>query len=369
MKKTNLLFIKPGAKVQNQLWAIHHFAAQVSLRDDFTVNLATSNFSFDKKIKINTLTIYPPLAKSPYFLFGYLKRFFALAKLIKTLRPAVVYVNNHIGAAEVVFLANVLGKDTKCILDIRTLPDKKWKYFYYKVITPFFDHIFALNNDIIEKMVNNSSTSLLPLGYDPDFFFKDVGKCQFSTKAVLRCLYYGSLDKKRKLLRLISGVNKAVKKGCKIRLTILGSGNSKNELLQYVSEKEMESIVTVHDFLPQHQLRKVIWDHDLGVAFVPDEGMYRPQVPLKAVEMLACGLPVIATDTNGNREIIQDSENGYIIKDDAKSVCCKMQELWENGVSEKIYQNAAKSIEHLTWHKIVKTWLSPKLRELLRNDL
>jgi glycosyltransferase involved in cell wall biosynthesis len=116
-------------------------------------------------------------------------------------------------------------------------------------------------------------------------------------------------------------------------------------LLQYVSEKEMESIVTVHDFLPQHQLRKVIWDHDLGVAFVPDEGMYRPQVPLKAVEMLACGLPVIATDTNGNREIIQDSENGYIIKDDAKSVCCKMQELWEYGVSEKIYQNAAKSFD------------------------
>ena len=369
MKTTNILFIKPGEKTENQWWAVHHFALQIASDERFRACLATSNFNFDKKSKIQTFAIYPPLAKKPCFLGGYLKRVFALAKLIRKVQPHVVYVNNHIGAFGGIFVTNIFGKHIKCILDIRTLPDKKWKYLYYKTITPFFDHIFALNDDIIEKMVNNSSKSLLPLGYDPDLFFKDVGRCQFKAKAVLRCLYYGSLDKKRKLLRMISGINKAVKKGCEIRLTIIGSGNNKNELLQYVSEKAMESIVTVHEFLPQHQLRKVIWNHDLGIAFVPDEGMYRPQVPLKAVEMLACGLPVIATDTKGNREIIQDGENGYIIEDDAKSVCCKMQELWKNGIADRIYHNAAKSIEHLTWQEIVKTWLSPKLRELLRNDL
>jgi len=366
MKKCKILFIKPGDRIKNYLWAIHHFALESSRLDRFKVYFATSNFRFHKSKNIINLSIYPPLEKSTALFKIYFKRILDLAGVLIRIRPDIIYINNHIGAFSCLLMARILRIKTKIILDIRTLPDKKWKYYYYRCITPFFDWVFALNNEIISRMVNNKNWSLLPLGFEPTVFFPgDVRKAYCYARTSIRCIYYGSLDRKRKLKQMISGFRKAVNSGCDIYLTVIGAGNGKQELLQFVNETRLDYFVTFHDVMDQHKLREIVCDHDLGISFVPNEGMYIPQVPLKAVEMLACGLPVLATDPSGNRMIVKHLKNGYIANDNTEGICDVLQNIWENGISEKMHINAVKSIDDLSWEKIVEAHLFPVFNKIL----
>jgi len=40
--------------------------------------------------------------------------------------------------------------------------------------------------------------------------------------------------------------------------------------------------------------------------------LYRAPLALKKLEYLACGIPVIATNTDGNRMFVQDRKNGML---------------------------------------------------------
>lgn len=55
---------------------------------------------------------------------------------------------------------------------------------------------------------------------------------------------------------------------------------------------------------------------DLAVA-----SSYREGLPVNIMEAMACGLPVIATDNRGHRELIIHNKNGWIIdRDDIKTM-------------------------------------------------
>jgi glycosyltransferase EpsD len=64
---------------------------------------------------------------------------------------------------------------------------------------------------------------------------------------------------------------------------------------------------------------------DIAVASSLREGL-----PVNIMEAMACGLPVIANDNRGHRELIQDDENGWIIKNDPAAFSDKIRALASN---------------------------------------
>jgi len=66
---------------------------------------------------------------------------------------------------------------------------------------------------------------------------------------------------------------------------------------------------------------------DIGVGYVTNSPEYGPQPPLKTVEMLGCGLPVVATDTEGNRTFVTDGVNGLLVEDTPEAVAAGMKTL------------------------------------------
>ncbi len=65
------------------------------------------------------------------------------------------------------------------------------------------------------------------------------------------------------------------------------------------------------------------------------------------IESMACGTPVIATDSPGTREVITSGENGHIIEcGDDQGLAGKIIELHKNPQKiEDLSQNARKHIE------------------------
>ena len=406
MDKTRILFVKPGDKIKDCIWAIHHYAAVLSRDKRYAVYFATSNFRFHDTPDIQLFSNYPPLKRDPLIFISIVKRWLGFAKTLKTVQPDILFINNHIGAIDCLVLAAVMRMKTGKILDIRTLPDKKWKTAYYTCITPFFDFVFGLNDAILNKMVINKKSGQLPLGFDPKVFFRDktnlvqldhpqsdtrssgtrpflashsnqrlpaapqpdqtdqAGPAGFKARSSLYCIYFGSLDKKRKILNLVKAVEKSIEAGGVIQLTLVGSGNEESRINAYVNDKHLDTVIKLYGFMPQNRLRQIISNQHLGISYVPDTGMYQPQVPLKTVEMLACGIPVLATRTKGNQAIVKQGQNGYLTDDSVDDMAGTLTAIWEKGISSRLYQNSSESVKRMDWENIVANHLLPVLERV-----
>jgi glycosyltransferase involved in cell wall biosynthesis len=52
---------------------------------------------------------------------------------------------------------------------------------------------------------------------------------------------------------------------------------------------------------------------------------------VSAVEAMACGVPVIASDVDGFRETVADGETGYLIpRKNSHAIAARLEELWKS---------------------------------------
>ena len=60
-------------------------------------------------------------------------------------------------------------------------------------------------------------------------------------------------------------------------------------------------------------------------------------LPMVLLEASVCELPLIATDVGGNREVINDGENGYLVsKSNPMELAEKMLQIMNLGVEERL---------------------------------
>jgi len=91
------------------------------------------------------------------------------------------------------------------------------------------------------------------------------------------------------------------------KLTIIGDGPQKQELLDGVRKLRLESKVFLLGYVKHENLPDYYNDSDIFILPSLFEGMSNT-----ILEAMACGLPIITTDTGGTKELIKG--NGIIIK-------------------------------------------------------
>jgi glycosyltransferase involved in cell wall biosynthesis len=107
-------------------------------------------------------------------------------------------------------------------------------------------------------------------------------------------------------------------------LDIYGDGDGKQGIMRAIDERRVAQGIGVHRPIPQPELFKRLSGYDVGLAYVPRRP-YGAALPLKTLEYLACGLPVVAANTVGNRMAVQSGVNGLLVDEDtysfAKGIC------------------------------------------------
>ncbi len=92
--------------------------------------------------------------------------------------------------------------------------------------------------------------------------------------------------------------------GRELRLLIVGAGNDGEELRQRISRLQVGGVVRVEEYVRDRALMR----RYLAAADVYALASRREGFPVAPVEAMACGLPVVATDARGVRDILGDSE-------------------------------------------------------------
>ena len=244
------------------------------------------------------------------FSFNLLKYILKNRKNIKC-----VYLINPILLCQFpLIIARLIG--IKTIFDIRSAPinDNKLE----GRILRFLDilHMLCASNVVtinLEMLKNkygsffSKKSTELPLGFISTMK-PDLKKREKPYKFV----FPTTIDKERK----VAVVCKAFKGLEDFHLYLYGNGN---DMEKVSSEFGNEPNIHIVGLVPFEELMHSMPGFDFGIAFIPKTDYYEYQPPLKTIEYLGAGLPVIATDTHGNMVYINET-NGLLIKDTTEAL-------------------------------------------------
>lgn len=136
-----------------------------------------------------------------------------------------------------------------------------------------------------------------------------------------------------------------------IELVICGTGTEYKALQNLSLELNIEKYVTWKGYIPNHELPQLINQFDVFCL-----GSRLESFGVAAVEAMSCGLPVIATDVDGFKEVIEDNVSGFIVpRDNAEMMASKILQLYYSPeLRTKLGNSARKRVEEFyDWNKNV----------------
>lgn len=152
-------------------------------------------------------------------------------------------------------------------------------------------------------------------------------------------LMIGELNKNKNQIQLLNIVEKLKLKGKNVRCIFVGVGNQEEILRKFIKDKGIKA-----NFLGY---RKDIKDI-IAACDVLCSMSYREGLPRNLMEGMCQGKPLIVTNIRGNRDLVIDGENGYLIEvnevDKASEIFNKLLENKElyNKISKKSREYAEK---------------------------
>lgn len=110
-------------------------------------------------------------------------------------------------------------------------------------------------------------------------------------------------------------------------LFICGKGKNRLDFEKLRDELGLQEYVDIHGYIPNEKIPMLLRSFDVFVL----GSVVNESFGVAAVEAMSCGLPLIATDVDGFREVMVDGETGYIVP--RKNVAAMVKKMWE------LYQN------------------------------
>lgn len=127
--------------------------------------------------------------------------------------------------------------------------------------------------------------------------------------ASCRLLFVGNLGRGKGIQYLIDALSLIPSSREAVRLTLIGEGEEREQLQRQAQKKGVNQIIDFVGVRPPEQIPQWMIRSDLLVLPSLSEG-----TPNVVLEAMASGLPVVASDLPGIREVVIDSETGLLVK-------------------------------------------------------
>lgn len=138
---------------------------------------------------------------------------------------------------------------------------------------------------------------------DRNRFFSEV-----TQKASNRMVMIGSLVDKKNQLLAIQVLSALIERDIDVSLDLVGDGVNRPTLEDYVSEHQLTESVTFHGNIdyPEEILK--------GASIYLHTAKIEP-FGLVLVEAMAAGLPIVCTNGGGNKDLIIEGDNGFMVNE------------------------------------------------------
>lgn len=139
------------------------------------------------------------------------------------------------------------------------------------------------------------------------------------------CTFVGELSGRKNQLFLIRAAKRLYEMGVPIRLLLIGEGAGREMLEEEIKKLCMEDRV----FLPgaRDNIYSYLAVTDLYVSASISEGL-----PFNIMEAMACGLPMLISDTKGQRDLMRGRGECLYALGDADTFCHEVKHIYESGI-------------------------------------
>lgn len=124
----------------------------------------------------------------------------------------------------------------------------------------------------------------------------------------------GGIAKIRKLDEFIDIFKKVVSKNRKIKLMFVGEGDSLADLKEKVKREKLQNNVLFVGKVEHKEVPKFLSAFDFGLCHLPNIFIYENSVPLKILEYLSCGVPVLVSKLKTHFEMSKKLNGVYVYK-------------------------------------------------------
>lgn len=175
----------------------------------------------------------------------------------------------------------------------------------------------------------------------------------------LRLLYVGTLNG-REIDKTIQGFNQfyqEYKDKIKIKYTIIGTGSTDN-VKKLTDQIDLYKTCNVEflGYLDNKEVQPFFDNCNIGIGYCPIVDHYTNNYSFKVIEYLLCGMAVIATATNCNKELI-NQHNGVLTEDNSNSFYNGLVAIYknlQNYNSKKISDDAKKYDRYYVYENQLK---------------
>jgi glycosyltransferase involved in cell wall biosynthesis len=163
-------------------------------------------------------------------------------------------------------------------------------------------------------------------------------------------LYTGILRARKGLFDLLECAKHVCSVHSDVRFFVCGTGPFFRRLEEEVRRRKMQSHVVLLGYVSREKLVRLYQNATVHVVPSHYEGL-----PTVLLEAMSCGLSVVATDVGGNKEVIANGVNGFLVPPKSPRVMAEviLRLLEDNGLRAKTGRAARKTVEQrYTWDKI-----------------
>ena len=313
-----------SATVDSHILSFHLPFLKWFKENGYEVHVATNGDAeipyCDKKIKIH-------FERSPFKLNN-IKAIFELRKILLKEKYDIIHTHTPMGSVVTRLAAKRARKHgTRVIYTahgfhfFKGAPLLNWALFYpvEKYLSKYTDTLILINKEDYclakKKFKKCKDIQYVPgVGIDENKF--DI-KMTKKEKTELReslglkdtdfvMIYPAELSNRKRQIWLINTVSTLLKEDENIHLLLPGKDSLNGKCQELVRHLNLE--YQIHFLGFRKDIPELLQISDLSVSSSRQEGL-----PVNIMEAMYVGLPIVASDCRGNRDLVKDGENGYIV--------------------------------------------------------
>lgn len=247
------------------------------------------------------------------------------------------------------------------ILDIRGIPvgefrirDRRRFYRAIRFANRAFDGITYTSRATMD-FINKEVRCTVPqtewsAGVDPEAFYPIPQKG--SDFDGLTIIYHGSFMPNRGIWELLHAMGIIRAEDVKARLLLIGQGRIWQDIADWIKDQGLEGYIRLLPFVERRHINAYINEADCGIVPLPPLLEWEISSPLKLMEYLACGKPVIVSPIHAHRYFVGNPAFVRYLKEvSPEGIATAIKGLFKDRASLKDLAPAARAfaIEHLSW--------------------
>jgi phosphatidylinositol alpha-1,6-mannosyltransferase len=186
--------------------------------------------------------------------------------------------------------------------------------WHYRVLTPFIVRVWRgaaavtacseQHRELAQRTAPDIDVRVIANGVDLECFCPAEGRP--NPHHPLRLVCVGRLIERKGQRHLLAAVRRLRDAGREVEVVLVGTGDDEEALHRQTAELGLSDCVRFTGCVPHDEMPDLYRTADIFVLPSYNEGM-----SIALLEAMACGLPVIVTNTGGTRELVHD--NGMVV--------------------------------------------------------